>query len=64
MNKLRTLMLVALHPYPPISGGQRRTLSELEVYSQFSEIDLLTFHDVSQPEIPDLMRKHLQYLCR
>jgi glycosyltransferase involved in cell wall biosynthesis len=57
-------MLVALHPYPPVSGGQRRTLSELEVYSQFSEIDLLTFHDVSQPEIPDLMRKHLAHLCR
>jgi glycosyltransferase involved in cell wall biosynthesis len=64
MNKLRTLMLVALHPYPPVSGGQRCTLSELEVYSQFSEIDLLTFHDVSQPEIPDLMRKHLAHLCR
>lgn len=57
-------MIVALHPYPPHSGGQRRTLSELEVYSQFSEIDLLTFHDQSQPEVPHLMREYLRPYCR
>lgn len=57
-------MIVALHPYPPYSGGQRRTMSELEVYSQFADIDLLTFHDESQPEVLEQMREHLRFYCR
>ncbi len=57
-------MIVALHPYPPHSGAQQRTMSELEVYSQFLEIDLLTFHDISQPEIPQQVRIHLRPYCR
>lgn len=57
-------MLVALHPYPPVSGGQRCTLDELKVYSQFSEIDLLTFHDESQPEIVSVMQQNLKPYCR
>lgn len=61
---MKTLMLVALHPYPPVSGGQRRALDELWVYSHFSEIDLLTFHDESQPEVVNLMREHLKPYCR
>ncbi|GBC93341.1 hypothetical protein HRbin15_01831 [bacterium HR15] len=61
---MKTLMLVALHPYPPVSGGQRRTLDELKVYSQFSEIDLVTFHDESQPEMLPLMQEHLKPYCR
>lgn len=57
-------MLVATNPYPPISGGQRHTLSELETYSHFMEIDLLAFHDITQPQVPHQMRAHLANLCR
>ncbi|MDW8107230.1 MAG: glycosyltransferase [Armatimonadota bacterium] len=39
-------------------------MDELKVYSQFSEIDLLTFHDENQPEVPALLREHLKPYCR
>jgi glycosyltransferase involved in cell wall biosynthesis len=63
-QRLKCLMIVATNPYPPVSGGQRRTLSELETYSRFMDIDLLAFHDVTQPQVPDQMKKHLAHLCR
>jgi hypothetical protein len=63
-QRLKCLMIVATNPYPPVSGGQRQTLSELETYSRFMDIDLLAFHDVTQPQVPDQMKKHLAHLCR
>lgn len=57
-------MLVATNPYPPVSGGQRRTLSELETYSHFMAIDLMAFHDITQPQVPQQMKTHLARWCK
>lgn len=57
-------MLSYINPYPPDSGGQRRTLDELRVLASLAEVDLLTFYEATSPELPELVQAHLSRYCR
>ncbi|MCW5934703.1 MAG: glycosyltransferase [Fimbriimonadia bacterium] len=61
---MRVLFITASNPYPPVSGGQRRGLDELRVYSQFAQVDLLTFYDQTETEVPHRLKEHLKSICR
>lgn len=60
---LRVLMITATNPYPPVSGGQRRNLDEIRVYSHWALLDLVAVYDESEPDIAPLMCKHLKHFC-
>ena len=57
-------MITASNPYPPVSGGQRRNLDEIKVYSRWATLDLIAVYDESEPEAALLMQDHLQPFCR
>lgn len=63
-KKIQILMISSVNPYPPVSGGQRRCLDEIKVLSRFAEIDLLTFYDETEKEVPEQLRTHLAPFCR
>ncbi len=63
MKRYKSLVVSYLSPYPPISGGAQQALAELKVLSAFSEVDLLTFYEVSDVNTPNLVQQHLSPIC-
>lgn len=58
------LFITLFSPLPVIDGGRRLTLELLRTYALYCEVDLLTFYDSTEIEVPGLLKKHLGQMCR
>lgn len=61
---MKVLFIAALSPYPAVSGGQRLTRDEIEVYARFATVDLLSYYEQTDETAVPLMREHLANICR
>jgi glycosyltransferase involved in cell wall biosynthesis len=65
LNKsMRVLFIAPYNPYPPTCGGQERSLDEIYLYARYAQVDMVTFYDQAESDVPALLSKHLDSLCR
>lgn len=60
----RVLFITVMSPLPPTDGGRRLTLDLLRTYALYTDLDLLTFYDQTESEVPSLLEKQMSQVCR